>query len=752
MIFNEMRFIDIGNKHSDDDIEVIFDNHKKYITSPFQRAYVWDEYQVTGLLNAINDLVTMKSTDDYSFGTPVLRRTKSNNMYEIVDGQQRITTMMLFLLALYHHGKEVGQSIEDEDEKEDLEDYLHYIINPVLDAKMTNHRSYIATTQRNSSGDIVITPIIEYNDNITNSKLSLLFKENLTEDDYKDINKKVSKSKIKDSGYFLHKNFLFIMKFLKENDYDSVKIKKSLKHIDERIKGGIQVHDSNENAQKSFSNLNKYGRRLTETELIKSGLYGVLENKGLHQVKNTMIEYWTNNYEHGFWVENTKKKNTNLENYMQNITISYMNKSMTSAIDCIRNSGVGLSDFFVEMFENQGSDHKIKHLWETITTTDEETYLAINQNVTDDKNSWQWITNYAAKVLNNQHAVRPVFMLMRRNCISTEDYIKSLWTVTACCLSLMHRRIDMHSSNLMQTIGTSIDSPIYKKDFTHDEIVDFLTSLYESKNKWESSDNLASFIKNNNYKNNSRTNKLITESLIFVYNYKNYLEGTPDNMVNTFSLQLENSREHIIPQRPEDYVIMNDEEKMTHNYMVGKIANALVINKANNSSLSNKTLAEKYVIYKELAQKENSAAAYWINKWLNYIQENGIDAETVEEFWDKNASDEYSEILAQEISKVLSPENPNKINYDSSFIKLYEDYNMKPYDKIYVREKHMKDMYIELTITPEIYLSHNGEIYKTMKTLLHGNYQKSGIDKVFYVIQTIDNKDHYIPLKELKKD
>lgn len=85
-----MRFIDIGNKHGDDDIEVIFDNHKKYITSPFQRAYVWDEYQVTGLLNAINDLVTMKSTDDYSFGTPVLRRTKSNNMYEIVDGQQRI--------------------------------------------------------------------------------------------------------------------------------------------------------------------------------------------------------------------------------------------------------------------------------------------------------------------------------------------------------------------------------------------------------------------------------------------------------------------------------------------------------------------------------------------------------------------------------------------------------------------------------------------------------------------------------------
>jgi uncharacterized protein with ParB-like and HNH nuclease domain len=73
------------------------DNEIQKITVPsYQRAYSWEEKQLDQF---IGDLVEMTSKDKkgYYFGHFIFEN--NNGSYDIIDGQQRITTFILFLIA-----------------------------------------------------------------------------------------------------------------------------------------------------------------------------------------------------------------------------------------------------------------------------------------------------------------------------------------------------------------------------------------------------------------------------------------------------------------------------------------------------------------------------------------------------------------------------------------------------------------------------------------------------------------------------
>ena len=82
-------------------------NEEKYVIPPFQRPYRWGETQVTTLMNDLLDFFTKHSNDaeTYSLGTIVCE--SSGNLYEILDGQQRLTTIDLLLDELGQKGASV---------------------------------------------------------------------------------------------------------------------------------------------------------------------------------------------------------------------------------------------------------------------------------------------------------------------------------------------------------------------------------------------------------------------------------------------------------------------------------------------------------------------------------------------------------------------------------------------------------------------------------------------------------------------
>ena len=73
----------------------IFDTEMEYIIPLYQRAYAWEDKQLTQLIEDIEDVA---ENDKYYIGALIV--SEQNGKYEVVDGQQRLTSLYLLLNCL----------------------------------------------------------------------------------------------------------------------------------------------------------------------------------------------------------------------------------------------------------------------------------------------------------------------------------------------------------------------------------------------------------------------------------------------------------------------------------------------------------------------------------------------------------------------------------------------------------------------------------------------------------------------------
>ncbi|NOS76485.1 MAG: DUF262 domain-containing protein [Nitrospira sp.] len=73
-----------------------------YIVPDYQREYVWTDKEVQQLLDDINEQIDVGISREYFIGTVLVSPTAQKNHYEVIDGQQRLTTFFLLLCALKH--------------------------------------------------------------------------------------------------------------------------------------------------------------------------------------------------------------------------------------------------------------------------------------------------------------------------------------------------------------------------------------------------------------------------------------------------------------------------------------------------------------------------------------------------------------------------------------------------------------------------------------------------------------------------
>lgn len=66
----------------------------------YQREYVWTDKEVQQLLDDINEQLDSGSSAEYFVGTVLVSPASEKNHYEVIDGQQRLTTVFLLLCAL----------------------------------------------------------------------------------------------------------------------------------------------------------------------------------------------------------------------------------------------------------------------------------------------------------------------------------------------------------------------------------------------------------------------------------------------------------------------------------------------------------------------------------------------------------------------------------------------------------------------------------------------------------------------------
>jgi hypothetical protein len=71
-----------------------------YVVPDYQREYVWTEKEVQQLLQDIDEEFDVGERREYFIGTVLVSPTAQKGHFEVIDGQQRLTTFFLLLCAL----------------------------------------------------------------------------------------------------------------------------------------------------------------------------------------------------------------------------------------------------------------------------------------------------------------------------------------------------------------------------------------------------------------------------------------------------------------------------------------------------------------------------------------------------------------------------------------------------------------------------------------------------------------------------
>ncbi|MDO6802992.1 DUF262 domain-containing HNH endonuclease family protein [Wenyingzhuangia sp. 1_MG-2023] len=80
-----------------------------YIVPDYQREYVWSHKEVNKLLDDLNNEIENGSDSEYFIGTILVSPTQHKKQFDVIDGQQRLTTFFLMLCALKSLFKDMPQ-------------------------------------------------------------------------------------------------------------------------------------------------------------------------------------------------------------------------------------------------------------------------------------------------------------------------------------------------------------------------------------------------------------------------------------------------------------------------------------------------------------------------------------------------------------------------------------------------------------------------------------------------------------------
>lgn len=91
------------------DEHTLFDTDAHYVIPRYQRAYAWEDKEIGQLIDDIND-INIDSTENYYIGSLIVSKIQGKaETYEVVDGQQRLTTLFLLLQYLVSEGVLEGE-------------------------------------------------------------------------------------------------------------------------------------------------------------------------------------------------------------------------------------------------------------------------------------------------------------------------------------------------------------------------------------------------------------------------------------------------------------------------------------------------------------------------------------------------------------------------------------------------------------------------------------------------------------------
>ena len=231
-------------------MELLESSEKVFIIPPFQRNYEWEEIQCKELFEDIKLIANDKNKRHY-LGNVVFYINEENDLgeeYVLIDGQQRVTTILIFLCALRDC---------DENGKLPKNIYRNYLEHGIENPKFKTKLKQTLYDQDAFSALVLKEPF--------------------------DKNNKI------------FRNYDYFKKLIKEEKLKTplIKLYKALKKIEiasiELVTKQLEVKDDLETVQRIFEKINSTGKPLTKGDLIRNFL---LLTKNLQEQEELYKNYW----------------------------------------------------------------------------------------------------------------------------------------------------------------------------------------------------------------------------------------------------------------------------------------------------------------------------------------------------------------------------------------------------------------------------------------------------------------------------
>ncbi len=442
-------------------------NGLRYEIPKFQRDYTWESEHWDDLWQDIKGLISKEDTEHY-LGYLVLQ-TSNNKEFQIIDGQQRLTTMSLLILATLKCFKELIDSGNDSDNNSKRKENL---LN-----------SYIG----------YIDPVTL----ISNNKLKL----NRNSDDYykqhlvllKDLPLRNTNTSEKHMRECFNWYFDRIKKEFKTGELLAGFIDNI---VDKLFFTVIEVTDQL-NAFKVFETLNARGVQLSSSDLLKNYLFSVVDETKPHVSEIEELE--------NIWSKIVGKlAEQKFEDYLR----YYWNST---------NKSVGKKNLFKTI---KNSIHSKEQVFELIRNLNDtaDIYLAI-QNPEDDY--WRSKPEVKPHLKNLKlfqiRQTNSLFLSACRN-LSSDDFNK----LAKICsiISFRYNIIGGLNPNAQEDVYNSVALKIStKKKFETEDFQD----IYVNDNKFESD------FSSKEFKNTSRNHKIVKYILSEIEKYSHRNEISQDS-------------------------------------------------------------------------------------------------------------------------------------------------------------------------------------------------------------------------------
>jgi uncharacterized protein with ParB-like and HNH nuclease domain len=108
----------------------------KFLIPSYQRGYRWDKEQVEDLLDDLFEFITTSKTRDEKYCLqPIVVKQLKDNRYEVLDGQQRLTTIYILLTRLKKNNSEIDLFSLEYETRPDSENFLREGLNGEINDK-----------------------------------------------------------------------------------------------------------------------------------------------------------------------------------------------------------------------------------------------------------------------------------------------------------------------------------------------------------------------------------------------------------------------------------------------------------------------------------------------------------------------------------------------------------------------------------------------------------------------------------------